>query len=158
MVFSQHLRETTRAIGFLFVLCGDRPSWFTNLKKGITVIPFGIEPWICEVLQQYPSDYQRTYACWPAPPDWREATLHFVSKIMASSNNGPAILDPRYRVKKQAPHRLPFFSAINFNMAAKGTKRIIPAAPQIMPPAMTAMMVNKVFRLSFGSQPREKSH
>jgi hypothetical protein len=37
------------AIGFLFVLCGDRPSLFTDLKKGHNSYTFGIEPWICEV-------------------------------------------------------------------------------------------------------------
>jgi hypothetical protein len=37
------------AIGFLFVLCGDRPSWFTDLKKGHNSYAFAIEPWICEV-------------------------------------------------------------------------------------------------------------
>ncbi len=37
------------SIGFLFVLCGDRPSWFTDLKKGHNSFTIGIEPWICEV-------------------------------------------------------------------------------------------------------------
>jgi hypothetical protein len=37
------------AIGFLFVLCGDRPSWITDLKKGHNSFTIGIEPWICEV-------------------------------------------------------------------------------------------------------------
>lgn len=37
------------SIGFIFVLCGDRPSWFTDLKKGHNSFTIGIEPWICEV-------------------------------------------------------------------------------------------------------------
>ena len=37
------------SIGFLFVLCGDRPGWFTDLKKGHNSFTIGIEPWICEV-------------------------------------------------------------------------------------------------------------
>lgn len=37
------------AIGLLFVLCGDRPTWFSDLKKEHNNFRFEIESWICEV-------------------------------------------------------------------------------------------------------------